>query len=168
MKKTFIINGEEVTVENLVTEQGWVSFTLGGNDYSIAGSADAQGTLSLHSQNHNQRGHVGAKLAKGGHPVFLKGLEAIIDVPSRGRKQSGGGQGGKAHTAPMPGTVQKVLVKAGDIVAAGDQLLVMEAMKLQLAITAAYDGKVIEVRCQPGDLVGDGDLLVKVEKSDAA
>lgn len=166
MKKTFIINGEAVEVENLKVEAGSVSFSIGKNDYAINGSVSGDGVLSLNAMNHNQRGYVGRKLPKGGQPVFLRGLEAVLDVPSAGRKQGdGAGAAGKAHTAPMPGKILKVAVKPGQKVAIGDVLMVMEAMKLQLNIEASYAGKVKAVRFAAGDLVADGDLLVEVEKA---
>lgn len=163
MKKTFLIDGEEVVVENLRTEQGRVVFTLDGKEYDIHGAVDAEGNLTLHAKGHNRRGFVGARLSKGGHPVFLSGQEAVVDVPTRGRKNSGSSAKGAAHVAPMPGTVQKVLVSAGDAVESGQHLVVMEAMKLQITIEAAYAGTVAEVFYQAGDLVADGELLVKID-----
>ena len=165
MKKTFLINGEAVEVENLKVEAGKVSFTIGKNQYDIQGSVSGEGVLSLTAMNYNQRGYAGGKLSKGGHPVFLRGLEAIVDVPSAGRKKGeGAGATGKAHTAPMPGKILKVAVKPGQKVAVGDVLVVMEAMKLQLNIEAAYAGVVKAVRYAAGDLVSDGDLLVELTK----
>lgn len=169
MKKTFIINGESVTVENLVVGAGHVSFTIGKNHYAMDGSVSNEGVLSLSALNHNQRGFVGGKLPKGGQAVFLRGLEAIVAVPESGRKKGdGAGATGTAHAAPMPGKILKVLVQAGQKVAAGEVLMVMEAMKLQLNIDAAYAGVVKDVCFAAGDLVSDGDVLVKLEKSHAA
>ena len=166
MKKTFLINGAPVEVENLKVEAGKVSFTIGKNAYEMNGSVSGEGVLCLNAMNHNQRGYVGGKLPKGGQPVFLRGLEAIVDVPSAGRKKGeGAGASGKAHTAPMPGKILKITVKPGQKVATGDVLAVMEAMKLQLNIEAAYAGVVKAVRFATGDLVSDGDLLVELTKS---
>lgn len=167
MKKTFIINGEAVTVENLMVSEESVSFTLGDNHYAMAGDVNAEGVVRLHALNHNQRGFVGNKLAKGGQPVFLKGLEAIIQLPEMGRKQSHGMGKTAAHRAPMPGKIQKILVGVGDVVEVGQHLVVMEAMKLQLTIEAVYAGTITELFYASGDLVAEGELLVKVEKPHA-
>jgi biotin carboxyl carrier protein len=56
-------------------------------------------------------------------------------------------------TAPMPATVTRILVSPGDAVAAGDVLLMLEAMKMELAIRAPRDGTVGAIHCKVGDLV---------------
>ena len=66
-------------------------------------------------------------------------------------------------TAPMPGKVIAVMVSAGDEVAKGAPLLVMEAMKMEHTIAAPADGKVASVRCAVGDQVAEGAELVSFE-----
>ena len=63
-------------------------------------------------------------------------------------------------TAPMPGKVTAVYVKAGDAVKRGTALLMLEAMKMEHTITAPADGTVAEVRFKPGDQVDEGAALV--------
>ena len=64
-------------------------------------------------------------------------------------------------SAPMPGNVIRVLVKAGDEVSPGQPLLVMEAMKMEHTIVAPANGIVEEVLFQPGDLVQNDAKLVE-------
>ena len=64
--------------------------------------------------------------------------------------------------APMPGQVLMVDVRPGDRVAAGQVLVVMEAMKMEHQITAPVDGEVCEVRASVGDQVDNGELLVVI------
>lgn len=168
MKKTFLINGEAVEVENLVMEPDRVSFTLNGQDYQLTGHVNGEGVLSLANHGHQLRGFVGSELKNGGHPVFLGGVEAQVATPRKGRKQGESSASDAPHTAPMPGKVLEVPVQAGEQVVAGQVLVVMEAMKLQLNIDAAYAGLVQEICFKAGDLVCDGDLLIKLEKNDAA
>jgi propionyl-CoA carboxylase alpha chain len=66
--------------------------------------------------------------------------------------------------APMPGTVVKVLVEAGATVAAGDAVLVLEAMKMQHSVTAPHDGTVTEINVEPGAQVASGEVLAVVEE----
>jgi acetyl-CoA/propionyl-CoA carboxylase biotin carboxyl carrier protein len=66
-------------------------------------------------------------------------------------------------TAPMQGTIVKVMVEPGQQVSVGDALLVLEAMKMENNITADVDGVVAEVRVAEGDSVGTGDVLVVIE-----
>ena len=63
-------------------------------------------------------------------------------------------------SAPMPGNVIRVLVKAGEKVISGQPLLVMEAMKMEHTINAPADGIVEQVFFQTGDLVqNDAELI---------
>ncbi|XP_033290979.1 propionyl-CoA carboxylase alpha chain, mitochondrial isoform X1 [Orcinus orca] len=65
--------------------------------------------------------------------------------------------------SPMPGMVVAVSVKPGDLVAEGQEICVIEAMKMQNSMTAGKTGKVKSVHCKAGDTVGEGDLLVELE-----
>jgi biotin carboxyl carrier protein len=63
--------------------------------------------------------------------------------------------------APMPGLILKVLVGAGDTVAKGDNLLVVEAMKMENIIKAPGDGVVSAILTQAGDKVEKNQVLIK-------
>lgn len=163
MKKTFVINGEDVAVDDMVIQDGQLRFSLDGKAYHFAAQADGKGHFVLKQEGRNRHGYVAARGAKGHQPIFLHGgVEATIEQLGLDRKSGKSNNAGAAHAAPMPGTIQKVLVKAGDTVEAGQVLVVMEAMKLQLNIEAAYAGTVEEVCCEAGGLVSDGTVLVNV------
>ena len=68
----------------------------------------------------------------------------------------------------MPGRVVQVLARPGDVVARGDVLLVLEAMKVQMRLTAPRAGTVDALRAMPGDLVDDGAELVSFVLADPA
>ena len=68
-----------------------------------------------------------------------------------------------ALAAPMPATVAAVLVQPGAVVAAGDTLVRLEAMKMELAIRAPAAGRVTAVDCRAGELVQPGRPLVTLE-----
>ncbi|XP_066562860.1 propionyl-CoA carboxylase alpha chain, mitochondrial [Amia ocellicauda] len=65
--------------------------------------------------------------------------------------------------SPMPGSVVAVSVSPGDTVAEGQEICVIEAMKMQNSMTAARTAKVKSVHCKPGETVGEGDVLVELE-----
>jgi len=71
-----------------------------------------------------------------------------------------------ALAAPMPATVVAINVSAGQDVKAGDVLVVLEAMKMELAVTAPHDGRVRNIACRVGELVQPGVPLVEFEPSD--
>jgi len=70
-------------------------------------------------------------------------------------------------TAPMSGTIVAVLVKAGDAVAKGAPLLILEAMKMEHTITAPAAGTVSAVHYRQGDQVREGVDLIDVDAADA-
>ena len=70
--------------------------------------------------------------------------------------------GASAVTAPLPGTVTKVLVAVGQQVKAGETVLTMEAMKMENNITAETAGTVKAILVQPGAQVQSGDALVEL------
>jgi len=66
--------------------------------------------------------------------------------------------------APMPGTVIRVAVRAGAAVAAGDPLVVLEAMKMETPLPSPYDATVKAVHVEEGDRVERGALLVELDE----
>jgi propionyl-CoA carboxylase alpha chain len=66
-------------------------------------------------------------------------------------------------TAPLPGTVLRVLVAAGDAVRAGQALVVLEAMKMEHEVTSPVDGTVSELPVAAGDQVDGGQVLAVVD-----
>lgn len=63
----------------------------------------------------------------------------------------------------MAGTVWKVLVKPGDRVESGQDVLILESMKMEIPITAENSGVVKAIKVKEGDFVNDGDLVVEFE-----
>jgi len=63
----------------------------------------------------------------------------------------------KAH---ITGTVWKVEVNVGDQLAAGDTVVILESMKMEMPVEAEDHGTVFEVRCVEGQSVSEGDVLV--------
>ena len=73
-------------------------------------------------------------------------------------------QEGQQHlTAPMPGKIARVLLNAGDAVAAGQGVVVVEAMKMQNEIKSPKAGRVVEVRVVEGATVNANQVLAVVE-----
>lgn len=68
-------------------------------------------------------------------------------------------EGAIAVRSPIAASVWSIAAEPGSIVAAGDKLVVLEAMKMELNITAPAAGKVLELRCAPGALVLPGQVL---------
>ena len=62
----------------------------------------------------------------------------------------------------MPGNILDVKVSAGAAVKAGDELVILEAMKMENDIVAPQDGTVATISCAKGDVVNVGDVLVSL------
>ncbi len=85
--------------------------------------------------------------------------------PTRDRgRATGGGTGASGDlVAPMQGTIVKTAVEPGATVAAGEVVLVLEAMKMENQIPAHRAGTVTALHVGPGDVVNAGDLLATIE-----
>ena len=84
------------------------------------------------------------------------------DAPA-GQPTAGGGGGRSTVTAPMPGTVLRVLVEPGDRVTARQPLVVLEAMKMETPLVAPYEAVVRTVHARAGDRVAGGAALVELD-----
>ena len=65
--------------------------------------------------------------------------------------------------APMAGKIIDVKVAVGDTVNEDDELLIMEAMKMEMPIVSTASGKIKEIKCKKGDSVAADDVLVVIE-----
>jgi biotin carboxyl carrier protein len=97
--------------------------------------------------------------------VFLDGEVFRVEVDDRPvRRVTRGGRGtAESLAAPMPATVIRLLVSAGQAVKKGETLLLLEAMKMELPLRAPHDAIVKAVRCAEGDLVQPGAALVDLQ-----
>ena len=81
----------------------------------------------------------------------------------RGPRARGERPGPQAVASSMPGRVVEVLVTPGQQVAAGQRLIVVEAMKMQNEMKAPRAGRVASVKAEAGATVSAGDILVVIE-----
>jgi propionyl-CoA carboxylase alpha chain len=136
--------GAPSLVEVLGTGGGWIEFTDGAQ---------------LH------RRHVFRR----GSRVWVQGPDGDVELAAVPRfPETGAGEGVTGGlAAPMPGTVLAVHVAAGDTVAGGQLLMIVEAMKMEHRITAPRPGTVREVRARPGEQVAAGDLLAVIDEAES-
>lgn len=131
----------------------------------------AFGTLEVHS---HENGLVRfsaddriqqASVIRIGHDVSVQfdGRDSFFyHVQSVGAEEEASGE--SRILSPMPGLVRLVSVTEGLSVAKGDPLVTMEAMKMELSLTAPRDGKIASVSVAAGDQVNEGALLVQLEE----
>ncbi|MBO8195343.1 ATP-grasp domain-containing protein [Streptomyces oryzae] len=101
----------------------------------------------------------GVWLGRDGEAWQVRGHDPVADALRR----AGSAHGADALTAPMPGTVTVVKAAVGDEVAAGQSLLVVEAMKMEHVITAPHAGRVAELEVTAGSTVAMDQVLAVVD-----
>ena len=96
--------------------------------------------------------------------VFLDGRVYVIDAAGgRDGRRTRPRDDRMALAAPMPGTVVVINVEPGQQVSAGDVLIMLEAMKMEVPIKAPRDGVVKSLACREGELVQPGIPLLELE-----
>ncbi|MFS0644418.1 acetyl-CoA carboxylase biotin carboxyl carrier protein subunit [Siminovitchia sp. 179-K 8D1 HS] len=65
--------------------------------------------------------------------------------------------------ASMAGNVWKILYKEGDEVQAGEDVVILESMKMEIPIQAETGGVIKEIKVNEGDFVNEGDVLIELE-----
>ena len=93
--------------------------------------------------------------------VRLGTLDFVLERETTGRRRAAGGANA-GLTAPMPGTITKVMVVVGEEVTKGQPLVALEAMKMEHLIRAPHDGVVKRVAASPGTMVQAGAELVEL------
>ncbi len=95
--------------------------------------------------------------------VCCDGSTEVFESEAPLQRTVGAGAGDGVVAATLPGVVTAVLVQVGDVVAADQPLLLLEAMKMEYTLRAPGAGRVSELRCAPGERVAEGVELIVLE-----
>ena len=128
--------------------------------YSVA--RDGDGSMRITSEETNRAATAWSVVVGDVRWVFVDGrvFELAEARPlARARSRHHG-----SLMAPMPATVRRVLVSAGDTVKHGDSLVILEAMKMELPVRADAAGLVRAVHCREGELVQPGVALIEIDE----
>ncbi len=140
-----LVGGRQVDVDVRMVQPGVLSMVVDGRQYRcVLDSTAGEEAVVI-----------------GGHRFAF----SVEDPRSlQGRRGAGANADGpRALKAPMPGRVVRLLVDAGDEVAEGQAIVVIEAMKMQNELKSPKAGRVARVAVTVGDTVGAGDVLAVVE-----
>jgi biotin carboxyl carrier protein len=97
--------------------------------------------------------------------VTIKGNRYKVLVEDERRRRPGAelpAVGEAAVTSPMPGVISAVLARPGQAVQPGDDLVILEAMKMENEIKAPFGGLVERVHVKPGQTINQGDLIAEI------
>jgi biotin carboxyl carrier protein len=94
--------------------------------------------------------------------VYMLSVETEAEKKRALDRKRSSGAAENELTASMPGQVVSVLVAEGDQVRRGQPLVVLEAMKMEIRVTAQHDSKVAKILCQPGQVVERGQVLLQL------
>jgi biotin carboxyl carrier protein len=156
--------GREYVVQ-VVPEGDNLRVTVDGQAYRVRVPAQRAGEVVLEIEGQGRTlAHVAAEGARRWAALdpALEGGPVLLSVPQvlAGRRKRGGAAGHDALEAQMPGVVRRVLVAAGEAVERGQVLLLLEAMKMEMRVTAPHAGRVEAVAVREGQAVERGQALV--------
>jgi acetyl-CoA/propionyl-CoA carboxylase biotin carboxyl carrier protein len=126
---------------------------------TVDGSAEERTTVVV---------EVGGKRLEVSLPASFGGTGPAAAQPGAPTRRRGGGTrgtaaaGGDALTSPMQGTIVKIAVSEGDEVAAGDLIVVLEAMKMEQPLNAHKPGKVTGLTATVGDVLSAGAVICEI------
>ncbi|MBW8465798.1 acetyl/propionyl/methylcrotonyl-CoA carboxylase subunit alpha [Acidovorax sp.] len=165
----FEFGGEHAKALLTYERGGSLHLAVGEGDAAVAGplvfAAQADG-IELQFAGQRTRAAVYAQ-GEVDHVFTPLGATQITAIDLLAHAGEVAAEGGRL-TAPMPGKVVSFAVKAGDTVAKGQPLAVMEAMKMEHTIAAPADGVVQELLYAPGDQVTEGAELLKLVAAEKA
>ncbi|WP_396615165.1 acetyl/propionyl/methylcrotonyl-CoA carboxylase subunit alpha [Lysobacter soli] len=150
---------------------GTYRIDLAGQSHAVEGARiDADGALSLRIGGHGRRFTFELDtLADDRQRLVVHDGERrlrLLGVPMYRHERSGGGNAGHNVLAPMPGRVVLVKAAEGDTVESGQELMVIEAMKMELSLKAPRAGTVAQVRATAGDFVEADAVLVALAQDE--
>jgi acetyl/propionyl-CoA carboxylase alpha subunit len=164
MQYTALVSGEHIEV-SLDRTGSRIEATIAGRTYLLEGMAVQAGVYWLNYQGQSfevtvlDDGGV-YTVSIGGHRL---GVELLDPRTALRRADHSRHDGVVEVRAPMPGKIVRVLAAQDAAVAAGQGIVVMEAMKMQNELKSPKDGVIRELKVVEGSAVGSGDLIAIVE-----
>lgn len=166
MKLLLEIDGQQMEVDYTLTSRQ-ASLSIGNETHTADVSEPEPGFFVVHIGSRVYRCLLDPTPADGTE-VTVNGQRLKVSVRDlkhlRGARGGAVGSDGPATLrAPMPGKIVRVLCSAGDEVASGQGILIVEAMKMQNEVQSPRAGKVTELRVSDGQTVNAGEVLAVIE-----
>ncbi len=135
-------------------------FTIRGNEYDVhlKDIEDNIAELDVNGTIYEVEIHGEVKTSK--TPTLVR--KPVEKMPGEGEIKKTASSGKQKVTAPLPGTILKISVSVGDTVAEGQNIMVMEAMKMENQIQTSKGGEVTSIKVNVGDSVLQDDVLIEI------
>ena len=157
--REFVVDVQEIDADNFEVVVGDDTYQV-----SLTGDESLNGAvITLGLAPNAAPAAAPARKAAAPRPAAAAPAAAAPAAAAPARKPAGGGGKG-TQTAPMPGVILEVSVKAGDVVTRGQQVAILDAMKMHNMIGAAQAGTIAEVYVAAGQSVDHGTPLLKFKE----
>lgn len=103
------------------------------------------------------------KLLMNGEQIILKKHSKLTEILEKSMALGGSTSGENKLLSQIPGRVVSIMVKAGDQIKKGDSVIVLESMKMQVAVKAHKDGQIRDTKVKIGDTVSRNDVVALIE-----
>ena len=103
------------------------------------------------------------KLLMNGEQIILKKHSKLTEILEKSMALGGSSSGENKLLSQIPGRVVSIMVKAGDQIKKGDSVIVLESMKMQVAVKAHKDGQISDTKVKIGDTVSRNDVVAVIE-----
>jgi biotin carboxyl carrier protein len=103
------------------------------------------------------------KLLMNGEQIVLKKHSKLTEILEKSMALGGSSSGENKLLSQIPGRVVSIMVKAGDQIKKGDSIIVLESMKMQVAVKAHKDGQIRDTKVKIGDTVSRNDVVAVIE-----
>lgn len=151
------------------TDDNSVLVKIGGKQHTLrllkTGTNEFEFMLdnTFHHAKILQSGSAEVKLIVDGQPLTVKKHSKLTEVLEKASALGGAGGGDRNLASQIPGRVVNIAAKAGSEVKKGDVIVVLESMKMQVAVKAHKDGTLKEIKVKQGASVARNDVLAVIE-----
>jgi biotin carboxyl carrier protein len=151
------------------TDDNSVLVKIGGKQHTLrllkSGTNEFEFVLdnTFHHAKVLQSGSAEVKLVLDGQPLTVKKHSKLTEVLEKASALGGAGGGDRNLASQIPGRVVSIVAKVGSEVKKGDVIVVLESMKMQVAVKAHKDGSLKEIKVKQGASVARNDVLAIIE-----
>jgi len=168
----FKINNLDNILSGSISElsvDGKIIATINGKEHSIRIIGLKNGILefildnSYRSAKIIEFGSSYIKMIMNGEQIVLKKHSKLTEILEKSLAIGGSSSGENKLYSQIPGRVVSIMLKSGDQLKKGDSVIVLESMKMQVAVKAHKDGCIRDIRVKVGDTVSRNDVVALIE-----